>query len=219
MDAFVVLKWTSYCWQRSWRVSRALLLHRIWTLVLCVLSLLTGKKRVILSSDTKRDGDDSSSSASPETVESLLLPPEAPMLPVATPSKIWSIFELVCESRPVATAWAALPYRYELLLFAIAAAVRFYDIRHPESVIFDEYYFGRFTNHYNEGSFYFDIHPPLGKLTMFAIGWLFNYNATVCKYENIHDAYAPGCNFYILRYISGVCGAVSFHRGRAMGRL
>jgi len=30
-------------------------------------------------------------------------------------------------------------------------------------VVFDEYHFGRFNNQYHAGTYFFDIHPPLGE--------------------------------------------------------
>ena len=38
--------------------------------------------------------------------------------------------------------------------------------------VFDEYHFGKFVNNYNDGKYFFDIHPPLGKLTLAFAGWL-----------------------------------------------
>jgi dolichyl-phosphate-mannose-protein mannosyltransferase len=42
----------------------------------------------------------------------------------------------------------------------------------PNAVVFDEAHFGKFTAHYMRGSYVFDIHPPLGKMTFAFFGWL-----------------------------------------------
>jgi hypothetical protein len=46
---------------------------------------------------------------------------------------------------------------------------RFWRISFPAGVVFDESHFGYFTGHYQRHSYVFDIHPPLGKLT---VRWL-----------------------------------------------
>ncbi len=43
-----------------------------------------------------------------------------------------------------------------LLVFAVAAFVRFYRLDCPNGVVFDESHFGRFTNQYTKGEFHFD---------------------------------------------------------------
>jgi hypothetical protein len=40
----------------------------------------------------------------------------------------------------------------------------------------------RFTNQYTAGTYYFDIHPPLGKLVFWFIGWLVGYDNKVVRY-------------------------------------
>jgi dolichyl-phosphate-mannose-protein mannosyltransferase len=106
-------------------------------------------------------------------------------------------------SRPVATLWSRIPFRFELLLFAMAASVRFYDLHYPDSVVFDEYHFGAFVNKYNWGKYFFDIHPPLGKLTLLWVGKLTGYDADTCSYDSIHDVYADNCKYMILRNVAG----------------
>jgi hypothetical protein len=134
------------------------------------------------------------------------------------PASVQSFANAACDfmvSRPIATLWSKTPYRFELLLFAMAAAVRFYDLHYPDSVVFDEYHFGAFVNKYNWGKYFFDIHPPLGKLTLLWVGQLTGYDATTCSYDSIHDVYADNCKYMILRNVAGAfappglrCGAV-----------
>ena len=48
------------------------------------------------------------------------------------------------------------------ILTALAFATRFWRLDEPPAVVFDEHHFGRFTNQYWKGEYFFDIHPPLG---------------------------------------------------------
>jgi dolichyl-phosphate-mannose-protein mannosyltransferase len=58
-------------------------------------------------------------------------------------------------------------WRPELIvLIAGALLTRFFDLFHPNAVVFDEVYFKAFAAHYLDGHYYFDIHPPLGKLIL-----------------------------------------------------
>jgi hypothetical protein len=44
-----------------------------------------------------------------------------------------------------------------LLIFAVALFTRFYRLDCPPGVVFDESHFGRFTNQYTAGEYYFDV--------------------------------------------------------------
>lgn len=59
--------------------------------------------------------------------------------------------------------WPWMP----LIVFVIAMFTRFWRLFNPPAVVFDEHHFGRFTNQYNAGTYFFDIHPPLGKKSLF----------------------------------------------------
>jgi len=50
-----------------------------------------------------------------------------------------------------------------------------WSIQHPQNVIFDEVYFGGFTNSYIHKEFYYDIHPPLGKIIMYLVAYISEY--------------------------------------------
>jgi len=55
-----------------------------------------------------------------------------------------------------------------MILFLIALSTRFYKLDEPRAVVFDELNFGRFASHYFKRVFYFDVHPPLGKMLIAA---------------------------------------------------
>jgi hypothetical protein len=69
-----------------------------------------------------------------------------------------------CQRSPVGTN--------VLILAVLSLTARLYRISTPDGVVFDEYHFGRFVNNYLDGNYFFDIHPPLGKLTLAALGYV-----------------------------------------------
>ncbi len=69
-------------------------------------------------------------------------------------------------------------WRPELVcLVALAFATRLWSLYKPNSVVFDEVYFKAFAAHYLDGRYYFDIHPPLGKLLLAGFAHLLNLSA------------------------------------------
>lgn len=59
------------------------------------------------------------------------------------------------------------------LLFIASLIVRGWNIAYPDSVVFDEVHFLRFIKGYYYGNYFFDIHPPLGKLILLLVTRLF----------------------------------------------
>ncbi len=53
-----------------------------------------------------------------------------------------------------------------LLLTALSFLTRFWNLFSPRSVVFDEIYFKAYGVDYLSGKYYFDPHPPLGKLLL-----------------------------------------------------
>ena len=118
-----------------------------------------------------------------------------------------------------------------ILLFAVAFMTRMYRLEQPRGefwlciawralgawavsgllctgVVFDEFHFGRFLNQYSKGTYFFDIHPPLGKLVMLASSILVGYDADRCSYKEIHHQYADDCKFLAIRFTCALTGCL-----------
>lgn len=93
-----------------------------------------------------------------------------------------------------------------LLLLALGLATHFWFIARPAEVVFDEVHFGKFVSAYFTGAYYFDIHPPLGKLLIalaarvggFTPG--FDFNANGEPYGDVP--------YVALRFLPNLAGAL-----------
>lgn len=166
----------------------------------CNVLFNSGAKKLQRELSPAKDG----SKAADESNNPLPVPVSTrPVQASCATSPVCNVILRAMESRPVATLWARLPFRFELLLFVMAAAVRYYHLSYPDYVVFDEKHFGGFTNNYNTGKYFFDIHPPLGKLTLYWWSLLTGYQASECVYSPINAHYSATCQFYKLRYLTG----------------
>ncbi|KAG6375220.1 glycosyltransferase family 39 protein [Boletus reticuloceps] len=70
------------------------------------------------------------------------------------------------------------PGEWKLLLvvLAVAAFVRLFRISKPDSVVFDEVHFGKFTARYIKTRYFVDVHPPLAKLLITAAAFLSGFD-------------------------------------------
>ncbi|ORZ25921.1 Dolichyl-phosphate-mannose-protein mannosyltransferase-domain-containing protein [Absidia repens] len=66
--------------------------------------------------------------------------------------------------------------------------VSFYKIWYPAEVVFDEVHFGKFAGYYLRRSYFFDVHPPLAKMMIAAVGYLIGYDGHF-EFTNIGDNY------------------------------
>jgi dolichyl-phosphate-mannose-protein mannosyltransferase len=66
-----------------------------------------------------------------------------------------------------------------VVLTFLAAVTRFAAITHPRAIVFDEVYFREAALRYLNGSYFFDLHPPLGKLLLAGWAKLFGVSAAV----------------------------------------
>ncbi|KAF1360451.1 PMT-domain-containing protein [Lizonia empirigonia] len=74
------------------------------------------------------------------------------------------------------------------VMTALAFITRFWGISHPDQVVFDEVHFGKFASYYLQRTYFFDVHPPFGKLLFAFAGWLVGYKGEFL-FENIGDSY------------------------------
>ncbi|MEK7539606.1 MAG: phospholipid carrier-dependent glycosyltransferase [Patescibacteria group bacterium] len=75
-----------------------------------------------------------------------------------------------------------------VLLFAVSVITHFIFFGHPSAVVFDEVHLGTFISAYWHGSYFFDVHPPLGKLIFALFGYLFGAQNSVTDFTVIGNA-------------------------------
>lgn len=84
--------------------------------------------------------------------------------------------------------WTSATRSIFILFTLISMSLRFYRISEPRQVVFDEVHFGGFASHYLKGTYFFDVHPPLGKLIIAGIGHVYGYKGTFA-FKDIGDPY------------------------------
>ncbi|GAC1371967.1 MAG: phospholipid carrier-dependent glycosyltransferase [Candidatus Saccharimonadales bacterium] len=87
-----------------------------------------------------------------------------------------------------------------IILTALALATRLWGIFTPAAVVFDEVYFKVYAGNYLTGAYYFDPHPPLGKLLLGGWAWLSHQDPTM-----LTDTTDPSV---MLRVLPAVAGAL-----------
>ncbi|GMM35642.1 dolichyl-phosphate-mannose-protein mannosyltransferase [Saccharomycopsis crataegensis] len=79
--------------------------------------------------------------------------------------------------------WKRIALRLEsvfgpIIITLLSGYVRLYEISKADKVIWDEAHFGKFGAYYILREFYFDVHPPLGKLLIGFSEYLANFNGS-----------------------------------------
>src|SRR3989344_1737846 len=59
-----------------------------------------------------------------------------------------------------------------ILVLVVSIASHFAFFGHPNETVFDEVHFGKFISGYFTHEYFFDIHPPLGKLLISGMGYI-----------------------------------------------
>ncbi|HWA64487.1 MAG TPA: phospholipid carrier-dependent glycosyltransferase [Candidatus Paceibacterota bacterium] len=93
-----------------------------------------------------------------------------------------------------------------IILILASFAIHFSYFGHPNQIVFDEVHFGKFISAYYTHQYYFDIHPPLGKLLIAGFAKLFHFQPDY-SFATIGEAF-PDQMYMILRFLPSLFGAL-----------
>ncbi|CAK9437536.1 uncharacterized protein LODBEIA_P19140 [Lodderomyces beijingensis] len=98
------------------------------------------------------------------------------------------------------TDWAIL------LFLTSCSLLRIYKLYQPDKVIFDELHTWRQIQHYREGKFFLDVHPPLAKLIYYFFDHLAGSSSST--FQRIGQSYVAQL-YVAMRLFAGVCAVMS----------
>lgn len=96
--------------------------------------------------------------------------------------------------------------KYLLILSLASLITHFAYFGYPAETVFDEVHFGKFISGYFTHEYFFDIHPPLGKLMISGMGWLTGFRPGF-SFENIGQGF-PDKAYLWLRLLPTLAGAL-----------
>ncbi|EST08282.1 Glycosyl transferase, family 39 [Kalmanozyma brasiliensis GHG001] len=101
--------------------------------------------------------------------------------------------------------WALRQEEVIGLIYTILSLItRLYGIGRSNVVVWDEAHFGKFGSHYLQQEFYFDVHPPLGKMLVGLAGLISGYRG---QFEfKSGETYPADVNYIGMRIILAMFG-------------
>ena len=93
-----------------------------------------------------------------------------------------------------------------IIILALSLFTHFIRFGHPNQTVFDEVHFGKFLSGYFTGEYFFDIHPPLGKLLLSAAGYASGFKPGF-SFANIGEVF-PDKHYLALRLLPIVAGTL-----------
>jgi len=106
-----------------------------------------------------------------------------------------------------------------IILLGLSIVVHFAFLSYPAEVVFDEVHFGKFVSAYFTHQYYFDIHPPLGKLMIAGFAKFFGFQGNF-DFAQIGEVFNAQILF-VLRFPPALFGTLFvlliFKLGQAVG--
>lgn len=95
-----------------------------------------------------------------------------------------------------------------LILVGLSFGTRMWRLTTPKHVIFDEVHFGQFTNFFMQNKFFFDFHPPLGKLMFALTAYFSGYDGQFAFADIGQDLGEYEQLVWNLRFVSALLGSL-----------
>ncbi|XP_005092590.1 protein O-mannosyl-transferase 1 [Aplysia californica] len=95
----------------------------------------------------------------------------------------------------------------QILLTVFALATRTWRLGVPRAVVFDELHFAKFVSLYLKRIFFFDVHPPLGKMILAMAGSYAGFEGDV-NFERIGAGFPPSVPVEMLRAVPAITGSL-----------
>src|SRR3989338_7077907 len=92
------------------------------------------------------------------------------------------------------------------ILLTISLTTHFAFFGNPNQTVFDEVHFGKFVSGYYTHEYYFDIHPPLGKLMIAGFAKIFNFKPEF-SFAQIGEKF-PDEKYLALRFLPSLAGTL-----------
>ncbi|OGM98757.1 MAG: hypothetical protein A2915_04735 [Candidatus Yanofskybacteria bacterium RIFCSPLOWO2_01_FULL_41_34] len=100
-----------------------------------------------------------------------------------------------------------------LIITLLSATTHFAFFSYPNQTVFDEVHFGKFISGYYTHEYYFDIHPPLGKLMVAGFAKIFDFKPDLpdgkagFSFAQIGEKF-PDEKYLALRFLPSLAGAL-----------
>ena len=95
--------------------------------------------------------------------------------------------------------------KYILIILGLSLITRFVFFSHPAETVFDEVHFGKFVSGYFTGEYFFDIHPPLGKLIIAGVAKISGFEPGF-SFKTIGQKFTDN-SYKWLRFLPKIAGA------------
>ncbi|OHB18014.1 MAG: hypothetical protein A2913_00430 [Parcubacteria group bacterium RIFCSPLOWO2_01_FULL_40_65] len=96
--------------------------------------------------------------------------------------------------------------KYILIILALSLVTHFVFFSYPAETVFDEVHFGKFISSYFTGEYFFDIHPPLGKLMIAGVAKISGFQPGF-SFQTIGQDYSDN-SYKWLRFLPKLAGAL-----------